>query len=238
MIIVEENGGITLQGDALFRITGIVIQAFAALLALVGMFAVYKMQVVQNEISQLELLKNERLFQKKNDIDQLKLIKKQIKYMKQFKKKAAQQKIEEIQKIHVQELEMDYGRMPSEKDLDSIMYINEEFLTKLVRQLQQFESKKEELTRLLDNIENTIEKTEHDISKKERKILQIRKETKQTMKYVLIFLIFCLPILPLSSFEIINSLFRGYVSIFLMSLIILLSILVLLSIFRTLRAMI
>ena len=235
---VEQNGGIILQEDALFRITGIMIQAFAALLALVGMFAVYKMQVIQNEISQQELLRNERSFQKKNIIDELEILGKQRKFMEQFKQKGTQQQIEEIQKIHIQELELDYGRIKPENDVDSIMYISEEVLPEFAERLQQLENKIEELKRHLNNIDHTKKKIGHKISKKKSQIMKIRKETKQTMFHVLLFLVFCLPVLPLSSLEVSNDSLWNHVNFFLVILIILLSILVLLSIFRTLRTMI
>ena len=235
---LEESKGITFQGNYLFWITGIVIQAFAALLALVGMFAVYRMQVIQNEISQLELLKNERLFQKKNTANELESLKKYRTFMAQFKQKGVQQQIEEKQKIMIQELELDYGKIFPEKYMDSKMYITKEMLPEFIERLQQLENKIEELNRHVDNIDLTVEKMGHKISKKKGKVSQIRKQTKKTTMYVLAFLVFCLPILPLSSLQINGVLLGDLISIFLIPLIISLSILVLFNIFRTLKTII
>ncbi len=94
-----------LKEEALLRIASTAIQTFAALLALIGMFAVYRMQTIQNEISQLELLKNERFFQKESIFDELEGLKKLKRFMRRFKLKGTQSQIEEIDKAIVEELE-------------------------------------------------------------------------------------------------------------------------------------
>lgn len=239
---LKGNEYVTFKQDVLFQTTGVVITAFAALLAIMGMFAVYKMQLIQNEISQLELLENERLLQKRNTIHELDGFIKNKKFMEQLRRKGTQQTLKEtitrIQKRIIQELELDYGKIIPEREVDSSIYVPKEILPEFITQLEQLENKIEEIKRRLGDINHTIEETETKISERKKKVSQIKKETKKMMTNVLAFLVFCFPILPLSSLELNGNLLENSISIFFMPLVILLSILVLLRIFRTLKIII
>lgn len=186
-----------------FRIIGTIIQVFAALLALIGMFAVYRMQIIQNEITLLDLSRNEKISQVHICDTELDNLKKFKKFIERHLEPYLDVLVEEENRISEQ-IDMDKGKKVAEYEFER--GINPEWRDEYEIQNERTQGDVERVRTQKSELKIAVKKIETEITMKKEKILSIQERTKQSMIRVIIFLVCCIPLLPLDSMELRYSL--------------------------------